>query len=222
MTRGGRGTDRCSDVSRRRRSVPIKTRGVDPREVDGQPLRTMRKTARVNGLRRCVGGGSSRMNGIRGRRRQRGPTNDRSGIAGERMAATGKRDVTSEHCRGQEPQERRPVDHGVYVRRRRLRRAHLTPVHSTGPATPMSAAWCPRGRSRAGASKRRQTSLDRRADDSHKRGPARQPDDPKAAQANTVARFSGSVSERPPNRADVTNGRIGNDPDAQRRSVVNL
>ena len=31
------------------------------------------------------------------------------------------------------------------------------------------------------------------------RGPARQPDDPKAAQANTAARSSGSVSERRPN-----------------------
>jgi hypothetical protein len=31
------------------------------------------------------------------------------------------------------------------------------------------------------------------------RGPARQPDDPKAAQANTAARSSGGVSDRPPN-----------------------
>ena len=163
-----------------------------------QPLRTMRKTARVNGLRRCVGGGSSQSKGVRGRRRQRSPTNDRSGIAGESMAATGRRDVASEHCRGQEPQERRPVDHD-FREVTPLVACSMRTVHSTGPAAPMSASWCPKGRSRAGASKRRQTSLDRRADDSHKREPARQPDDPKAAQANTAARPSGSVSERPPN-----------------------
>jgi hypothetical protein len=93
----------------RRRSVPVKTRGVDRRaESNGQPRRNKRKTARVSGRRRCVGGGSDRS--IRGRggdASDERPKRDRR----DRMAAPGKRDVTSEHCRGQEPHERRPADH---------------------------------------------------------------------------------------------------------------
>ena len=87
----------------------------------------------------------------------------------------------------------------ILVKRRHLWRVlhENRALDRTGGAD--SATQCPKGRSRAGASKRRQTSLDRRADDSQKRGPARQPDDPKAAQANRAARLSGSVSERPPN-----------------------
>lgn len=173
-----------------------------------QPLRTMRKTARVNGLRRCVGGGSSQSKGVRGRRRQRSPTNDRSGIAGESMAATGRRDVASEHCRGQEPQERRPVDHD-FREVTPLVACSMRTVHSTGPAAPMSASWCPKGRSRAGASKRTPACEVSRTR-THQGASERQPDDCERPKPMRPHGFSGSVLH-----ADETRGRDER-PDRQR------
>jgi len=38
--------------------------------------------------------------------------------------------------KGTKPQERRPIDHGFLVKRRRWRRAPLETVHAIGPAVP--------------------------------------------------------------------------------------
>jgi hypothetical protein len=118
MTHGGRHA-RCSDVSndgasRSKRAASIRA------ESNGQPLRTKRKTARVNGHRR-VRGWRKRYRASAGKEATspKRPQRDRR----DRMAASGKRDVTSEHCRGQEPQERRPVDHAT---------PHSSPPRSRG------------------------------------------------------------------------------------------
>jgi hypothetical protein len=181
----------------KRRSVPIKTRGVDPREVDGQPLRTMRKTARVNGLCRCVGGGSSQSKGVRGRRRQRGPTNDRSGIAGKhgsyRQARRDQRALqgtrTSREASGRSC--------GTVSRRTC---AAMTCTACTRPDRRRRLGYAVPERAVAGRCVEAQADVARPSRGRlTQRGPARQPDDPKAAQANTAARSSGGVSDRPPN-----------------------
>ena len=95
-------------------------------------------------------------------------------------------------------------------------------VHSTGPAAPMSASWCPKGRSRAGASKRRQTSLDRRADDSHNVGRRDNRTTRRRGPSQHGRKVLRQRQRTPAQRADEKNDRIGNDPDVQRRAVVNL
>jgi len=150
MTRNGRRASMQRRVEWR--SVPIKTRGLDPRKV-GRAISAKRKTARTNRtppMRGCTmpswhqgeGGGAY------GERR--------SGIAGA-MASPGQRGVASERCRGRKPQERRPVDHVFPVKRRRSCGA-LTPKPCTRPDRRRRLGpQCLKGRSRAGASKRTPT-----------------------------------------------------------------
>jgi hypothetical protein len=108
------------------------------------------------------------------------------------------------------------------VKRRRLRRVSPQPVHSTGPAAPMSASWCPKGRSRAGASKRRQTSLDRRAARLTQTWAGATTGRPEGGPSQHGRKVFRQRQRAPAQRADATNDRIGNDPDAQRRTVVIL
>jgi len=116
--------------------------------------------------------------------------------------------VTSEHCRGQEPQERRPVDHGPREARPLVARAPWEPC--TRPDRRRRLGLVVPERAVAGRCVEAQADVARPSRGRlTQRGPARQPDDPKAAQANTAARSSGSVSERRPNaRTRRTTGSV--------------
>jgi hypothetical protein len=144
----------------RRRSVPAKTRGVDPRPVDGQPLCTKRKTARVSGRRRCVGGGSEQKHPRARRRRVRrkieagspGPHGSTRLARRDQRALKGTRTSREASGRSWSLRETTPL-----AARSRENRA----LDRTGGAE--SASQCPKGRSRAGASMRTPTPLDRRS-----------------------------------------------------------
>lgn len=121
------------------------------------------------------------------------------------MAATGKRDVTSEHCRGQEPQERRPVDHDSREATP-LVACSMRTVHSTGPAVPTrprGARKGGRGPVRRSAGRRRSTvartthtNVGRRDNRTTRRRPKpTRPQGPPAASAN--ARPTRGRDERP-------------------------
>jgi hypothetical protein len=137
------------------------------------------------------------------------------------MAAAVKRDVTSEHCRGQEPQERRPVDHdlawsdatcGVFTQSRALDR---TGGAELGPVVPE--------RTVAGRCVEAQADVARpsrgRLTQTWAGAATGRPEGGSSQYGRKVLR---QRQRAPAQRADVTNDRIGNDPDAQRQPTVNL
>jgi hypothetical protein len=135
-----------------RGSVPVKTRDNDSRKVDransaqAETAGTSRTPSQawVDNAEYRHRAKESRTSGERSKRERRC-----DGIA--RQARRDQRAL-----KGRKPQERRPIDHGFLVKRRRC--GVLTPKPCTrSDRRRRLGPQCPKGRSRAGASKRTPT-----------------------------------------------------------------